>query len=324
MALFEVIDNSVRGDTFYGGMVKDATNWDTLEDLFALVTAQTVFGKLTGGDLKGLSVSELQTLLTLGTAAYQATTAFDAAGTGHTEATAHVATHAALTSGVHGLGTMAAETATDYVTKALFDANTVLAADSDNTPAAVTIAEQKVVGRITGGNIKGLSTTELTGLVDAASTTASGKIEVAIASEVNTGNDATRAVSPDSLAGSNFGTKTVEAFLNASIALTTDDKVYFRIPSTYNGMNLVSVAAMCKVASTSGTPTFTIKNGATSMLSVNLTIDENETDSSTAATAATIDTGHDEVATGNQIEVACTVAGTGVTYAVVELQFQLP
>jgi hypothetical protein len=40
-----------------------------------------------------------------------------------------------------------------YVPKALFDAQSVLAATADNTPAAVTVAEQRVVGRLTGGNI---------------------------------------------------------------------------------------------------------------------------------------------------------------------------
>jgi len=40
-----------------------------------------------------------------------------------------------------------------YVPKALFDAQSILAATADNTPAAVTVAEQRVVGRLTGGNI---------------------------------------------------------------------------------------------------------------------------------------------------------------------------
>lgn len=118
--------------------------------------------------------------------------------------------------------------------------------------------------------------------------------------------------------------KVVQLSINGAAALTTSDKSYFRIPSTLNGMNLVAVAAMCKDASSSGTPTFTIKNGATSMLSTNLTIDESETDSSTAAAAAVIDTDHDGVATGDQIEVACSVAGTGTTWVVVELQFATP
>lgn len=45
----------------------------------------------------------------------------------------------------------------DVVTKALFDAQTILAATSDNTPAAVTVAEQTLVGRITAGNIAALT-----------------------------------------------------------------------------------------------------------------------------------------------------------------------
>ena len=45
---------------------------------------------------------------------------------------------------------------TSLVEKSLFDANTILAANSDNTPVAVTVAEQKIIGRATGGNITAL------------------------------------------------------------------------------------------------------------------------------------------------------------------------
>jgi len=62
-------------------------------------------------------------------------------------------------------GTMAFETATDYVAKALFDANTILAADSDNTPAALTVAEQTIIGRITSGNIDALTAAEVMGIL---------------------------------------------------------------------------------------------------------------------------------------------------------------
>jgi len=41
----------------------------------------------------------------------------------------------------------------DYVPNSLFDAQSILAATADNTPAAVTVAEQRLVGRLTGGNI---------------------------------------------------------------------------------------------------------------------------------------------------------------------------
>ena len=42
-----------------------------------------------------------------------------------------------------------------------YNANTILAADTDDTPAPLTIAEQTVVGRITGGNIAGLTAAQL-------------------------------------------------------------------------------------------------------------------------------------------------------------------
>lgn len=45
----------------------------------------------------------------------------------------------------------------DYVTKALYDAHTILYATTDNTPAALTVSEQTVVGRATGGNISALA-----------------------------------------------------------------------------------------------------------------------------------------------------------------------
>jgi hypothetical protein len=58
------------------------------------------------------------------------------------------------------VGTMAYETATNYVAKALFDANTILAANADNTPLALTVAEQTILGRKTGGNIGALTPAE--------------------------------------------------------------------------------------------------------------------------------------------------------------------
>ena len=47
-------------------------------------------------------------------------------------------------------------TAGDYVEKSTLDAQSILAAVSDNTPIAVTVAEERIVGRKTGGNIDDL------------------------------------------------------------------------------------------------------------------------------------------------------------------------
>lgn len=45
----------------------------------------------------------------------------------------------------------------EFVMHQLFDAQTVLAATSDNTPVALTVTEQTLVGRLTGGNVGAIS-----------------------------------------------------------------------------------------------------------------------------------------------------------------------
>lgn len=55
-----------------------------------------------------------------------------------------------------------------YVTKATYNAYSILMATTDDTPVAITIAEQTIVGRITGGAIKALSATEVRTLINVA------------------------------------------------------------------------------------------------------------------------------------------------------------
>ena len=52
-----------------------------------------------------------------------------------------------------------------YVANSLFDANTILAASVDNTPAPITVAEQRILGRKTGGNIAALTGAEVTAII---------------------------------------------------------------------------------------------------------------------------------------------------------------
>lgn len=173
--------------------------------------------------------------------------------------------------------------------------------------------------------------------VVSASTTTAGKVELAIDTEVNTGTDATRAVTPDSLAGSVFGTKEViiPVFLYDYAVTTGDGKVYVTLPSTLNGMNLVDVRANLGVApSTSGTPTIQIARGrrasATSalsfvdVLSTRITIDANEYDSKDATTSAVIDTANDDIATGDVYRIDIDVAGTGTKGLDIICLFRLP
>jgi hypothetical protein len=152
----------------------------------------------------------------------------------------------------------------------------------------------------------------------------------ATSSEINTGTDIAKAITPDALSGSIYGIKLVSFCLNGTASLTTSDKAYWRVPAEYNGMNLVSCKGSngtgAAGSSSSGNPTFTVKNVTDSqqMLSTSLTIDATEYSSATATTAVVIDTAHDDVATDDLIEIAVTTSGTGTTYAVVTLGFQLP
>jgi hypothetical protein len=162
-----------------------------------------------------------------------------------------------------------------------------------------------------------------------ASTTEQGIVELAIASEVDTGTSVSLAITPDSLAGSNFGERVVQVCLNGASALTTSDLAKFRVPSLMDGMNLVGVVANVGLndssgASSSGGVEFSVQNGTTNMLSTNITIDVSEYDTSTDAHQAVINTAADHVATGNIINVEVVAAGTGVTYAIVTLVFRLP
>lgn len=70
------------------------------------------------------------------------------------------ATVAARLTAAESATSAAQATATAAVPKATYDAHTVLAATTDNTPAAVTVAEQTIVGRKTGGNITALTAAE--------------------------------------------------------------------------------------------------------------------------------------------------------------------
>lgn len=176
--------------------------------------------------------------------------------------------------------------------------------------------------------------TKLNGIEDsanntpAASTTVAGKIELAITSEINTGTSTALANTPDALAGSIFGTKTVvvKCILDDADLETGDGIAHMTIPIELNGMNLVSVGGHVYTVSSSGTPTFQIHNltDAVDMLSTLITIDATEKDSSTAAAAAVINAANDDVATGDEIRLDCDVVGTGTKGMEIRMGFRLP
>lgn len=171
--------------------------------------------------------------------------------------------------------------------------------------------------------------TDVTDIVAAASDSAAGKVELAIASEVNTGTDTGRAITPDALAGSNLGTKSVMLdVIAAATALTTgDDKYSFILPSSVNGMDLIAAHARVFTAGTTGTTDIQLHNvtDAVDMLSTKITIDSTETTSYSAATAPVINGSNDSVATGDIIRVDIdAISTTPPSGLQVILEFRLP
>lgn len=170
--------------------------------------------------------------------------------------------------------------------------------------------------------------TDVTDLVTAATTSAAGKVELAIASEINTGTDTGRAIGVDEFAGSNFGKRIIQVkvFDDATAATTGDGKVIFMIPVEFNGMNLVDVEAYVSGVSSSGALTIMVRNvtQAADMLSTAITIDVSENSSLTAAVAPVIDAANDDVATGDLIAIDVDGAGTSAEGLGVVLSFQLP
>ena len=172
--------------------------------------------------------------------------------------------------------------------------------------------------------------------VSAASSSAAGVSELAIASEVDTGTDTARSITPDALAGSNLGESKVSIMVTdpGGDALTTgDSKAYFRVPSSMTGMDLVEVEACLSTVSSSGAVTVMVhrsrRSNATSrtlvdMLSTAITLDQSEFDTVDAATPNVINTSNDDVVTGDQIHIDIDGAGTGAKGLVVTLVFRLP
>ena len=88
---------------------------------------------------------------------------------------------------------------------------------------------------------------------------------------------------------------------------TGDGKTGFEVPSELDGFDLVAVRASVDTAGTTGTSDVQIRRvrsgSPVDMLSTKLTIDSTETSTSTAATAAVINTSNDDVLTGDMVYI---------------------
>jgi hypothetical protein len=163
----------------------------------------------------------------------------------------------------------------------------------------------------------------------AATTTAAGIAELATTAETTTGTDAARVITPAGLAGSDYGKTVVSVLLfDSETSVESGDGaagVFWRVPAILNGQTLVAVAAGASTAGVTGTMDIQIRNvtQGVDMLSTKITIDSNETDTATAATAAVINGANAVVATADRIRFDVdAVQSTPALGLTVELTFQ--
>lgn len=140
----------------------------------ALVIAEgEIVGRASGGNVDGLTAAQVRTIINVENGAAADQTGAEIKTLYEAEADTNVYTDSEKTK-LSGIETGADVTDATNVNAAGaamesdFDANTILKADSDNTPAALTVAEQRLVGRITAGVITALTAAQVRTLLNVA------------------------------------------------------------------------------------------------------------------------------------------------------------
>lgn len=108
----------------------------------------------------------------------------------------------------------------------------------------------------------------------------------------------------------------VELFVsdpNGATLTTGNGKVYWTVPALLNGFKVTAVHISVTTTSSSGLPTAGLRNVTQSLdiLSTSASIDVSELTSYTAATAPVVNTSNNTLATGDQVRVDVSIAGTG-------------
>lgn len=162
---------------------------------------------------------------------------------------------------------------------------------------------------------------------DAASAASDALSKIAVVSDV-----ASNAQSKITARSATWDTKTVvlKVYNEASAIASGDGKMYFTVPASLNGMNLVSCGGHLYTAATSGVVGVMIRNATSGvdMLSSGkiLEWDATEKDTATAAagSAVVISTGADGVATGEEIAIDIDAPASGAKGMEIRLSFRTP
>jgi hypothetical protein len=199
-------------------------------------------------------------------------------------------------------------------------------------PTDASVTDAKIATTLSQSKVTNL-TTDLAGKVAASTVTTKGDILAATAAatlaRVAAGADGTSLISDAaSAAGVKFAQAPRSAVVqvtdaNGSALAVTTGAAYLRVPDAMTGMKIAKVSAAVVTASTSGLPEIDVKHNGTgsSVFTTRPTIDANENDTSTAATAAVLSAGQVNVTAGELLRVDIVTAGTGAKGLIVSIDF---
>jgi hypothetical protein len=201
------------------------------------------------------------------------------------------------------------------VTQSVLVSGTITSATDKATPVGAD--SFGITDSATSNTLKKATLTNVATAVNAlytpptASTTVSGDIEIAIASETSTGTDATRAVSPDALAGSTFGEKNMglSVFTSDVAVEVGNGLIGIPVPASINGMNIVDVLATVHTLGVTGTTNVQVRRRRlgtdVDVLSTLITIA-----SQYFASDGVINTANDDLSTGDVLYIDVDVVHT--------------
>jgi hypothetical protein len=203
-----------------------------------------------------------------------------------------------------------------------------LGLDTDDSPQFAGInlghATDTTIARVSAG----VASIEGNNIITAnrtASDSQTGIVELATTAETNTGTSTSLAVTPDGLAGSVHGTKSVcvQVFDGTTDVTVGDGKAYIVVPEALNGMDVIRATARVITAGTTNATTIDIYNVTDSVdiLSTAISI----ASGGTLATAGTVNTSNDSLATNDLLRIDVTsVSTTAPKGLVVVIEARLP